>query len=119
MIRVIDYISPQRFLNNRKGQPVNSSSLICPRHLGSSFFSRFVLASTQELHEKVAILTSRVRDLEDGLRTSHAQQSEEPHPLLAEDLLTIKTPLQREGLAQMRASGAVKTRVHFCGADNY
>ena len=48
-------------------------------------------------------MTSRVRDLEDGLRASHAQQSQEPHPLLAEDLLTIKTPLQREGLAQMVA----------------
>lgn len=102
MIRVIDYIPPYRLLNNRKGKPVNS----CPQPasgLGSSLFSRFVLASTQELHEKVAILTSRVRELEDGLRASHAQQSQEPHPLLAEDLLLIKTPLQREGLAQMVA----------------
>lgn len=48
-------------------------------------------------------MTTRVRDLEDGLRSSHAQQSQEPHPLLAEDLLSIKTPLQREGLAQMVA----------------
>ncbi|TFY55189.1 hypothetical protein EVJ58_g8404 [Rhodofomes roseus] len=65
--------------------------------------SRFVLASTQELHEKVASLSSRIRDLEEGLRTSHAQQSQEPHPLLAEDLLSIKAPIQREGLAQLVA----------------
>ncbi|KZT70758.1 hypothetical protein DAEQUDRAFT_667064 [Daedalea quercina L-15889] len=64
---------------------------------------RFVLASTQELHEKVALLSSRIRDLEDALRTSHAQQSPELHPLLAEDLLTIKAPIQREGLAQLVA----------------
>jgi hypothetical protein len=57
---------------------------------------RFVLASTQELHEKITELCSRVRDLEDGLRTSHSQNSNEPHPLLSDELLRIKAPLQRE-----------------------
>lgn len=57
---------------------------------------RFVLASTQELHEKITELCSRVRDLEDGLRTSHSQNSSEPHPLLSEELLRVKAPLQRE-----------------------
>lgn len=57
---------------------------------------RFVLASTQELHEKITELCSRVRDLEDGLKTAHAQNSSEPHALLSDELLRIKAPLQRE-----------------------
>lgn len=56
----------------------------------------FVLASTQELHEKIAELANRVRELEDALRSSHSQLSTEPHPLLSEELLKIKAPLQRE-----------------------
>ena len=57
---------------------------------------RFVLASTQELHEKITELCSRIRDLEDALRTSHGQDSTEPHPLLSDELLCVKAPLQRE-----------------------
>lgn len=56
----------------------------------------FVLASTQELHEKITELANRVRQLEDGLRASHSQISHDPHPLLSEELLKIKAPLQRE-----------------------
>lgn len=56
----------------------------------------FVLASTQELHEKISVLCNRVRDLEDSLRHSHSLVSPDRHPLLAEDLLQIKAPLQRE-----------------------
>ncbi|RPD64305.1 hypothetical protein L226DRAFT_460396 [Lentinus tigrinus ALCF2SS1-7] len=59
---------------------------------------RFVLASTQDLHEKINQLANRVRELEDALRTSHALHSLEPHPLLSEDLLRIKAPIQRENL---------------------
>ena len=57
---------------------------------------RFVLASTQELHEKITELCSRVRDLEDALKTAHSQNSSEPHPLLSDELLRVKAPLQRE-----------------------
>ena len=56
----------------------------------------FVLASTQELHEKIAQLATRVRQLEDSLRASHSQLSTEQHPLLTEELLKIKAPLQRD-----------------------
>ncbi|KAH9993678.1 hypothetical protein BJV74DRAFT_770718 [Russula compacta] len=70
---------------------------ICPDgSLTTGQGNRFVLASTQELHEKITELCSRVRDLEDALRTSHAQNSSEPHPLLSEELLRVKAPLQRE-----------------------
>jgi hypothetical protein len=57
---------------------------------------RFVLASTQELHEKITELCSRVRDLEDALKTAHALNSSEPHPLLSDEFMRIKAPLQRE-----------------------
>ncbi|KAI0763745.1 fungal-specific transcription factor domain-containing protein [Trametes elegans] len=72
---------------------------ICPDgSLTTGKGNRFVLASTQDLHEKINQLANRVRDLEDALRTSHAQHSVETHPLLSEDLLRIKAPIQRENL---------------------
>jgi len=61
-----------------------------------TFQSRFVLASTQELHEKISELCQRVRDLEDALRYSHSIVSSERHHLLTDELLQIKSPLQRE-----------------------
>lgn len=54
------------------------------------------MASTQELHEKISELATRVRELEDALRASHNHLSTEPHPLLSEELLRIKAPLQRD-----------------------
>jgi hypothetical protein len=71
--------------------PMNVCNMFSP-----NFTYRFVLASTQELHEKITELCSRVRDLEDGLRAEHAQNSSELHPLLSDELLRIKAPLQRE-----------------------
>jgi hypothetical protein len=56
----------------------------------------FVLASTQDLHVKINELSNRVRSLEDALRASHSQLSNEPHPLLHDELLKIKHPLQRD-----------------------
>ncbi|KAF9449957.1 hypothetical protein P691DRAFT_666328 [Macrolepiota fuliginosa MF-IS2] len=70
---------------------------ICPDgSLTTGQGNRFVLASTQELHEKIAELANRVRELEDALRGSHSQISNEPHPLLSDELLKVKAPLQRE-----------------------
>jgi hypothetical protein len=51
-----------------------------------------VLANTGELHEKIEHLRSRVRELEDGLRALQSTASDQPHPLLREDLLSIKAP---------------------------
>ncbi|KAI0065622.1 hypothetical protein BV25DRAFT_1906166 [Artomyces pyxidatus] len=74
---------------------------ICPDgSLTTGQGNRFVLASTQELHEKITELCSRVRELEDGLRASHTQNSSEPHPLLSDELLRVKAPLQREAPAR-------------------
>ncbi|KAL4063200.1 fungal-specific transcription factor domain-containing protein [Scleroderma citrinum] len=70
---------------------------ICPEgSLTTGQGNRFVLASTPELHEKISELSIRVRQLEDALKYSYSMVSCERHPLLTEDLLQIKAPLQRE-----------------------
>lgn len=58
--------------------------------------SRFVLANTEVLHEKINQLSTRVRHLEDALADSHSTHSTLTHPLLTEELLKIKRPLERE-----------------------
>lgn len=69
----------------------------------------FVLASTQELHEKITVLCNRVRELEDSLRHSHSLVSPDRHPLLADDLLQVKAPLQRDPPSQRNVpKGEVK-----------
>lgn len=60
------------------------------------FHGRFVLANTEDLHDKIGQLSNRVRALEDALAESHASVSHDPHPLLTEELLRIKHPLERE-----------------------
>lgn len=55
-----------------------------------------MLANTEALHEKISVLANRVRELEDGLAQSHSLTSNESHPLLSEELLQIKRPLERE-----------------------
>ncbi|KXN81523.1 hypothetical protein AN958_04460 [Leucoagaricus sp. SymC.cos] len=78
---------------------------ICPDgSLTTGQGNRFVLASTQELHEKITELANRVRQLEDALRSSHSQLSNEPHPLLSDELLKVKAPLQREPAALRNGS---------------
>ncbi|PPQ94650.1 hypothetical protein CVT25_009381 [Psilocybe cyanescens] len=72
---------------------------ICPEgSLTTGKGNRFVLANTEALHEKITVLANRVRQLEDGLAQSHATTSHTPHPLLSEELLQIKRPLERERL---------------------
>ncbi|PFH45913.1 hypothetical protein AMATHDRAFT_70926 [Amanita thiersii Skay4041] len=84
-------------------------SAICPDgSLTTGQGNRFVLASTQELHEKISELALRVRDLEDALRASHFQLSTDPHPLLSEELLKIKAPLQREPPASRQATQKIE-----------
>ena len=42
----------------------------------------------------------RVRSLEDALKVAHNAFHNEPHPLLSDELLKIKNPLEREVIAQ-------------------
>ncbi|KAG5644900.1 hypothetical protein DXG03_007452 [Asterophora parasitica] len=53
--------------------------------------TQFILADTGQLHEKITALSDRVRDLEDALHAVQSTCSNQPHPLLAPDLLRIKT----------------------------
>jgi hypothetical protein len=86
------------------------TAAICPDgSLTTGQGNRFVLASTQELHEKISELSNRVRHLEDALRFDHSQLTQEQHPLLAEELLKLKAPLQREPTtAKNQPNGAAK-----------
>lgn len=56
----------------------------------------FILANTEVLHDKIGILSNRVRQLEDALAETYAMYNSERHPLLSDDLLQIKRPLERE-----------------------
>ncbi|KAF9523896.1 hypothetical protein CPB83DRAFT_862092 [Crepidotus variabilis] len=61
---------------------------LCPEGaLTSGRGSRFILANTEQLHDKIVELSGRVRQLEDAL----AHSSDVPHPLLNANLLKIKT----------------------------
>ncbi|KAF5387497.1 hypothetical protein D9757_006516 [Collybiopsis confluens] len=53
---------------------------------------RLVLANTEQLHERIEQLCSRIRELESALRGAQAQISDEEHPLLRSDLLGLKSP---------------------------
>ncbi|KAL5476664.1 hypothetical protein ACEPAI_2850 [Sanghuangporus weigelae] len=88
---------------------------ICPEgSLVTGRGTRYVLASTQELHEKILKMSDRIKSLEDALGALHQEHSncrpctcqtaqkrnqpEEPHPLLRADLLLIKGQLELYGL---------------------
>ncbi|KAJ4491601.1 hypothetical protein C8J55DRAFT_450236 [Lentinula edodes] len=61
---------------------------ICPEGaLTSGRGSRFILANTGQLHAKISQLSERVRQLENALRDHTSPE----HPLLAPDLLQMKT----------------------------
>jgi hypothetical protein len=51
---------------------------------------RFVLADTTQLHAKIAEMGQRIRQLEDALTIFQSSVSNECHPLLREELLSIK-----------------------------
>ena len=56
----------------------------------STFVARFVLADTEQLHRKISEMSERIRQLEDALAIFQAGISSERHPLLRDELLTIK-----------------------------
>ncbi|TDL21914.1 hypothetical protein BD410DRAFT_789344 [Rickenella mellea] len=59
-------------------------SAICPEGtLAPGKGSRLVLTNTEQLHDQVESLQTRVRQLEDALRTLQATVSIHPHPLLS------------------------------------
>ncbi|KAJ7657379.1 fungal-specific transcription factor domain-containing protein [Mycena polygramma] len=64
---------------------------ICPLgNLSAGQGTRFILADTDQLHSKIAEMSQRIRQLEEALAILQAVVSNERHPLLATDLLSIK-----------------------------
>ncbi|OCH85576.1 hypothetical protein OBBRIDRAFT_891076 [Obba rivulosa] len=64
---------------------------ICPEGaLTGGKGSRFILANTEQLHDKIKVMSERIRQLEDALLSLHQHHSNEPHPLLTQELLLIK-----------------------------
>ncbi|TFK42263.1 hypothetical protein BDQ12DRAFT_710525 [Crucibulum laeve] len=61
---------------------------ICPDgELASVKGSRMVLSGTEELHERIAYLCGRIRELENALRTMQEATTDDPHPLLRLELV--------------------------------
>ncbi|KAH7926867.1 hypothetical protein BV22DRAFT_1062124 [Leucogyrophana mollusca] len=57
---------------------------ICPSgSLTAGKGNRLVLANTEELHNKIEVMSARIRELEDALAVVHAEVSDHPHPLLS------------------------------------
>lgn len=57
------------------------------------YCARFILANTEELHAKISSMSHRIQELEDAVACLQAALTggREPHPLLREDLLAIKS----------------------------
>ena len=91
--------SHRRIFDDGKGQQVCIFSYYYS--LGFIYSTlRFVLANTVSLHEKIEQLSHRVRSLEDALSVAHKAISNERHPLLSDELLRIKNPLERDVVAE-------------------
>ncbi|KAJ6573486.1 hypothetical protein DFH09DRAFT_916018 [Mycena vulgaris] len=64
---------------------------ICPCGiLSAGQGTRFILADTDQLHSKIAEMSQRIRQLEEALAILQGIVSNERHPLLAGDLLSVK-----------------------------
>ncbi|KAI0781976.1 hypothetical protein C8Q75DRAFT_728229 [Abortiporus biennis] len=62
--------------------------------------SRFILANTEQLHEKIKSMSERIRQLEDALQSVYARVAPDEHPLLRQELLLIKKTAELFGLEQ-------------------
>jgi hypothetical protein len=59
------------------------------RHGGIETKYRLVLANTGELHNRIEVMSARIRELEEALRQMHSENSDLPHPLLADSITVI------------------------------
>ncbi|KAL0954268.1 hypothetical protein HGRIS_005396 [Hohenbuehelia grisea] len=77
---------------------------ICPCGiLSAGQGTRFILADTEQLHHKIAEMSHRIRQLEDGLAILQATVSSERHPLLSDELIKIKFGAETLTKAEMKA----------------
>lgn len=59
-------------------------------------FTSLAFADAEELHKKIDRLRKRVTSLEDALRVLQSAVSDDPHPLLVEDMMDDNTGTQRK-----------------------
>jgi hypothetical protein len=101
-----------RLFDNGQGKPVRIFApfvvKIYGRHV-KKLCHRFILANTEVLHDKIGVLSNRVRQLEDALGEAYAMYSSERHPLLSDELLQIKRPLERESRNEMPSPPETET----------
>ncbi|KAL5504658.1 hypothetical protein ACEPAH_7321 [Sanghuangporus vaninii] len=64
---------------------------LCPNgSLATGQGTRFVLAATDHLHRRMSKMSERIRQLEDALAIMQSNVSQESHPLLRDELLSLK-----------------------------
>ncbi|EJD08116.1 uncharacterized protein FOMMEDRAFT_131048 [Fomitiporia mediterranea MF3/22] len=64
---------------------------LCPNgSLATGQGTRFVLAATDHLHKRMSKMSERIRQLEDALAIMQSNVSQESHPLLRDELLSLK-----------------------------
>ncbi|KAG2098886.1 hypothetical protein BD769DRAFT_1368676 [Suillus cothurnatus] len=86
-------------------------SAICPNgSLTTGQGTRFVLADTEKLHQKIAQMSDRIRQLEDALSILHTSPGEQ-HPLLHRDLLDIKSIIDLHAAVDEETAGKSKHEV--------
>ncbi|KAK0469060.1 uncharacterized protein EV420DRAFT_1492278 [Desarmillaria tabescens] len=84
-------------------------SAICPNgSLITGQGTRFVLADTEKLHQKIAHMSDRIRQLEDALMILQSTVTTEPHPLLDRDLLKIKSSIELHAAIQESGNNAAQ-----------
>ncbi|KAJ6591211.1 fungal-specific transcription factor domain-containing protein [Mycena vulgaris] len=70
-------------------------SAICPNgSLITGQGTRFVLADTEKLHQKIGTMSDRIRQLEDALAILQSTVTNDPHPLMDRELLKIKSSIE-------------------------
>ena len=95
--RVRRDMSRRRF-NGRKRQQV-CSHIVLSRY-ASEKTSRFILANTEQLHDKIKTMSERIHQLEDALRSTNSRLTSAEHPLLRQELLLIKKSPELFGIDQ-------------------
>lgn len=73
----------------------------------------FVLADTETLHQKIAMMSDRIRQLEDALailQSTISGPAGESHPLLQRDLLKIKSSIELHSASVSGAQDEARAR---------
>lgn len=69
---------------------------------------RFVLADTAKLHQKISVMSDRIRQLEDALAIAQSAltgPNGDPHPLLDRELLKIRSSIELHSAATNGGGG--------------